>query len=107
MAIFPCAVQYILIAYLRLRYFIPTPFQDFLGGSVGKESACNPGDLVLIPGLGRFPGGGKGYPLQYSGLENSLDCVGHVGTESDATKQLFHFHFHSLWKMVLHLSHRT
>ena len=40
----------------------------FLGGSVGKESACNEGDLGSIPGLGRTPGEGKGYPLQYSGL---------------------------------------
>ena len=42
--------------------------------SVGKESACNVGHLGLIPGLGRSPGEGKGYPLQYSGLENSMDC---------------------------------
>ena len=42
-------------------------------GSAGKESACNAGDLGLIPGLGRSPGAGKGYPLQYSGLENSMD----------------------------------
>ena len=41
--------------------------------SVGKESACNAGDPGLIPGLGRSPGEGKGYPLQYSGLENSMD----------------------------------
>ena len=41
-------------------------------GSVGKESACNVGDLDSIPGLGRPPGEGKGYPLQYSGLENSM-----------------------------------
>ena len=41
-------------------------------GSAGNESACNAGDLGLIPGLGRSPGGGKGYPLQYSGLENSM-----------------------------------
>ena len=40
-------------------------------GSAGKESTCNAGDLGLIPGLGRSPGDGKGYPLQYSGLENS------------------------------------
>ena len=40
----------------------------------GKESACNAGDLGLIPGLGRSPGEGKGYPLQYSGLEDSMDC---------------------------------
>ena len=38
-----------------------------------KESACNAGDLGLIPGLGRSPGEGNGYPLQYSGLENSMD----------------------------------
>ena len=42
-------------------------------GSAGKDSACSVGDLGLIPGLGRSPGEGKGYPLQYSGLENSMD----------------------------------
>ena len=42
-------------------------------GSVGKESTCNVGDLSSIPGLGRSPGEGKGYPLQYSGLENPMD----------------------------------
>jgi len=53
---------------------LPTPvFLGFPGGSAGKESACNAGDLSLIPGLGRSPGEGKGYPLQYSGLENSMD----------------------------------
>ena len=40
-----------------------------------SESACNAGDLGSIPGLGRSPGEGKGYPLQYSGLENSVDCI--------------------------------
>ena len=45
----------------------------FSGGSDGKESACNAGDLGSIPGLGRFPGEGNSYQLQYSGLENSLD----------------------------------
>ena len=44
-------------------------------GSAGKESACNAGDLGSISGLGRSPGEGKGYPLQYSGLENSMDCI--------------------------------
>ena len=43
----------------------------FSGGSAGKESACNAGDLGLIPGLGRSHGEGTSYPLQYSGLENS------------------------------------
>ena len=46
---------------------------DFPYGSAGKESTCNVGDLGSIPGLGRYPGEGKGYPLQYSGLENSMD----------------------------------
>ena len=43
------------------------------GGSAGKESTCNAGDLSLIPGLGRSPREGKGYPLQYPDLENSMD----------------------------------
>ena len=46
-------------------------------GSAGKEAACNVGDLGSVPGLGRSPGEGKGYPLQYNGLENSMDCVAH------------------------------
>ena len=46
-----------------------------MGSSAGKESTCNVGDLGSIPGLGRFPGEGKGYPLQYSGLENLMDCI--------------------------------
>ena len=46
-------------------------------GSAGKESPWNAGDLGLIPGLGRSPGEGKGYALQCSGLENSMDCIVH------------------------------
>ena len=49
----------------------------FPGGSAGKDSACNAGDLGLIPGLGRSSGEGKGYPLRYSGLENSINCIVH------------------------------
>ena len=60
----------------------------FPGGSAGRESACNVGDLGSIPGLGRSPGEGKGYPLQYFGLENSMDHIVHQGTESDTTEQL-------------------
>ena len=52
-----------------------TMFLGFHSGSAGKESACNARDLGSIPGLGRSPGEGKGYPLQYSGLENSMDCM--------------------------------
>ena len=55
---------------------------SFPCGSAGKESACNAGDLGSIPGLGRSPRGGKGYPLQYSGLENSMDCIVHGVTKS-------------------------
>ena len=47
------------------------PYMGFSGGSAGKESACNVGDLGSIPGLGGSPEEGKGCPLQYSGLENS------------------------------------
>ena len=53
---------------------LPTPV--VLGvpcGLAGKESACNVGDLGSIPGLGRYTGKGEGYPLQYSGLENSME----------------------------------
>ena len=57
----------------------------FWGFPAGKESACNAGDLGSIPGLGRSPGEEKGYPLQYSGLENSMDCS---RKESDTTKWL-------------------
>ena len=57
---------------------LPTPvFSGFPCGSAGKESACNVGDLGSIPGLGRSPGKGNGYPLQYSGLENSMDSTVH------------------------------
>ena len=55
---------------------LPIPvFLGFPCGSAGKEFACNVGDLGSIPGLGRSPGEGKGYPIQYSGLENSMDCI--------------------------------
>ena len=60
----------------------PWEKQGFLCGSVGKESTCNAGDLGSIPGLGRSPGEGKGYPLQYSGLGNSMDCIVHVVLKS-------------------------
>ena len=55
---------------------------NFPCGSAGKESACNAGDLALIPGLGKSPGEGKGYTLQYSGLENSMGCIDHDVTKS-------------------------
>ena len=65
----------------------------FPHSSVGKESTCNEGDLGLIPGLGRCPGEGKGYPLQYSGLENSMDYTVHGVAKSQIRLSNFHFHF--------------
>ena len=67
-------------------------FLGFPSGSAGKESTCSEGDLGSIPGLGRSSGEGKGYPRQYSGLENSMDCIVH-GVEKSQT-QLSNFHFH-------------
>ena len=64
----------------------------FPGCSAGKESACNAGDLGLIPGSGRSPGEGKGYPLQYSGLENSMDCINCGVIKSQTRLSDFHFH---------------
>ena len=65
--------------------------KDIACGSAGKESACNVGDLALIPGLGRSPGGGNRYPLQYSGLENSMDCIAHGVAKSQTQLSDFHF----------------
>ena len=57
---------------------LPSPvFLGFLCGLAGKESSRNVGDLGSIPGLGRSAGEGKGYPHQYSGLEDSMDCIIH------------------------------
>ena len=64
----------------------------FPGSSAGKESACNVEDLGSIPGLGRSPGEGKGYPLQYSDLENSMDCI---VTKSRTQQSNLHFPGHS------------
>ncbi|KAI4539504.1 hypothetical protein MG293_010896 [Ovis ammon polii] len=64
------------------------PFEGCSCGSVGKESACNVGDLGSIPGLGRSPGEQKGYPLQYSGLENSMDYSPWGRKQLDTTERL-------------------
>ena len=63
----------------------------FPGGSGGKESACNAGDLGSIPGVERSPKEGNSYPLQYSGLENSMDCI--VRGVSKSRTQLSGFHY--------------
>ena len=81
------------------RDMLPNPvFLYFPCGSAGEESTCNVGDLGSIPGLGRSPGEGKGYPLQYSGLENSMDCVVHGFAKSQTWLSDFHFHFQAKFK---------
>ena len=61
-------------------------------GTAGQESACNAGDLGSIPGLERSPGEGKGCPIQYSGLENSMDYIVHGVAKSRTLLNDFHFH---------------
>ena len=81
-----------LIHYRRDR--LPTSvFLDFSWGSAGKEYSCIAGNLGSIPGLGRSPGEGKGYPLQYSGLQNSMDCIAHRVAKRWTRLRDFHFTF--------------
>ena len=78
----------------------PSVFLGFPCGSAGKESFCNVGDLVLIPGLERSPGECKGYSLQYSVLENSMNCTVHgVTKELDMTEKL------SLWRHYMGINY--
>ena len=77
---------------LGIQGFLLSCFQfpGFPGGSAGKESACNAGDLGSIPGLGTSPGEANGYPLQYSSLENPMDCNVHGVTKSRTRLSDFH-----------------
>ena len=69
-------VQFLSLEYPLEKGQATSPvYLDFPCGSAGKKSTCNAGDLGSIPGLGRSPGEEKGYPLQYSGMENSMDCI--------------------------------
>ena len=80
--------------YAKLWFFL----LGVPGGSAGKESTCNAGDLGLVPGLGRSPGEGNGYPLQCSGLENAMDCIVHGVAKSWTRLSDFHFHtFHLMY----------
>ena len=86
--------------FSRQEYWSGVPFSNYITifkssmgfscGSAGKESTCNAGDPGSIPGLGipRSPGEDNGYPLQYSGLENSMDCIVHGVADLDTTEQL-------------------
>ena len=77
----------------RRRDRLLTPvFLDCPCGSAGKESVCNVGDLGSVPGSRRSPGKRKGYPLQYSDLENSRDCIVHGVAKSQTWLRDFHFH---------------
>ena len=80
------------ICWRRDRLSTPV-LLDFFCGSTGKESTCNVGDLSSIPGLGKSPREGEGYPLQYSGLENSMDCIVHWVVKSRTLLSDFYFHF--------------
>ena len=90
-----CLVLYHPIAFsspaLPVLHHLPE-FAQIPCGSAGKESACNEGDLGSIPRLGRSPGEGKGYPLQYSSLENSIDYIDHGVAKSLTRLSDFHFH---------------
>ena len=75
------------------KIYVGIHIMGFPCGSAGKESICNVGDLGLIPGLERSPGEGKGYLFQYSGLENSMNCIVSPWDrkESDMTEQFLGF----------------
>ena len=70
----------------------PSPSKGFPSSSDVKASTCNAGDPGSIPGLGRSPGEGKGFPLQYSGLENPVDCIVHRVAKSRTQLSDFHVH---------------
>ena len=90
----------------KIQYFIilffPSNFTTlgFPCGSAGKESVCNAGNLGSIPGLGRSPGEGKGYPLQYSSLENSMESIGHGVSKSRTQLSSLPFHCFGRKNMV-------
>ena len=78
---------------VKIVITFPTKISCLPDNSVGKKSTCNAGDPGSIPGPGRSAGEGIGYPLHYSGLENSMDYIVHRVAESKAPLSNFHFHF--------------
>ena len=74
----------VFFVYIKIHFFIQVKL-GFPGGSDGKESACNAGDLGSIPGLGRSSGEGNGYPLQYSCLQNSMNGGASSATDHRVT----------------------
>ena len=109
----PPAMQEILVRFLDQEdplekvYATHSSILELPCGSAGKESTYSVTDLGSIPGLGRSPGEGKGYPHWYSGLENTVDCMSHGVTKSrtQLSDFTFTFHFHALEKeMATHTS---
>ena len=100
----------------RKWFFLPRPFFSFRSkfqgqpvtvGSAGKKSTCNAGDLGLIPGLERSPREGKDYPLQCSGLENSMDCYSPWGRKESDTTERLSLHFKQVLALLqLHECHK-
>ena len=95
---FPVSYYYELNKYFKLFIHLvntiwmpPIYYKGFFCGSAGKESTCNVGDLGFIPGLERSPGEGKGYPLQYFSLENSMDMGSQTVGHDWATFALLHY----------------
>ena len=93
--IYMCVCVYIYI-YMNIQWIKKSRIMWYNIGLVVKQSACNTGDLGLIPGLRRSPGEGNGYPLQYSCLENPMDIEawwaspwGHRGGQDRATHSFF------------------
>ena len=91
-------------SYPAYFWFLLPYNMGFPCGSAGKEFACNVGDLGSIPGLGRFPGEGKGYPLQYSGLENSRDYTVHEVAKSRTWLSDIHIHVYTMYFSIPSLS---
>ena len=89
------------IANNRRERLTTSVFLGFPCGSAGKESTRNAGDLSLIPGLGGSPGEGKGYPLQYSGLENYMDGIVHGLVKRWTLLSNFHSFIPSSWNSLL------
>ena len=84
------------IMFIWIKFTHSCPFSSLRASLVAqlvKKSTCNVGNLGSIPGLGRSPGEGKGYPLQYSGLENSMDCKVYGVPKSQTWLNDFCFHF--------------
>ena len=79
--------------------------KGFPSGRAGKECTRNAGDLGSIPGLGKCPGEGNGYPLQYSGLENSMDWIVHGVSQSWTQLSDFHFQTKTRKNYVSDLNH--